>query len=156
MKNILKYIFIIEWLYHSMADILYFRWNRFDKRKIKKLSHNSSFVLPWLSLWESDWSTYHSLKLTNQNSIFSEGFLILDLIKLFSQLWINNLYIRSLYEIANYNIILSPFIFELIMAIIVKFSAIKSYCSKFCIKRGKSKIQNFPIIFKKLLVIIIK
>ena len=142
-----NYIFWKENLHLFLADLFNFLINGFDKRKVKKLSHYFSFRFPSWTLWKSNWFSNHSLKLSNKNCVFSKCFLILKFIKLLSKFRINELNIRTINKVTNNNIIFWPLVFELVMTVLIIFGWIKSYWTYFCIKRNKTKIQNFPFVF---------
>lgn len=82
-------IFLEENLNLSLTDCLNLFIDRFNERKIKKLSDYFSFSFPSCTFWKSYWLSNHSLELSNKNGVFSDGFLVLNLIKLFGQFRIN-------------------------------------------------------------------
>jgi hypothetical protein len=119
-----EFVVLIEGGDLAFADGFDFGGDRFDEREVKEMGHDFSFMFPGLSLGKSDGFSNHSFELAGQNSVFSEGFLVLMFVELFGKLWVDELNVWSFDKVANDNVILRPDLFVLIVAILVLFDAI--------------------------------
>ncbi len=135
------------------ADCFDFGGDRFDKREVKEMGHNFSFVFPRLPLGKSNGFSNHSFELTGQNSVFFESFLVLLFVELFGKFWVDELNVWPFDKVANYNVILRPDLFVFIVTILMFFDAILGDGSDDSVKRSEFQAESFPLVVSKLLVI---